>query len=73
MKSFCKGCPHNNTKPLLKFYYNKYVKPTFITCPVESDDVVWECFIKNIDINWEEFEKWCREHGFSFGDEAVGK
>ena len=50
--------------PKLKEIFNKVVQETFIVCPVKDGDSISGCLIKDLEIDWESFVKYCMDNGF---------
>ena len=64
VKKFCNGCKHLNVDPMLKSMFNKVVQETFIVCPVNEEELISGCLIKNLEIDWESFVKYCSDNGY---------
>jgi hypothetical protein len=63
VRRFCEDCSHCEIQPEVKNLFNVYVRNTFIHCPEDSEKVSG-CLIKNIEINWANFTKWCIDNNF---------
>lgn len=61
MNLFCVDCRHKDVDKDLKIVFNKFVKNTFLFCP-ETDVKVKHCFIKNLSIDWDEFNVWATKN-----------
>ena len=60
-KSFCNNCRHRNIDPSIKTIFNEVVQETFLVCPIENSQQIAGCFIKNLEIDWDGFVKFCYE------------
>lgn len=63
VKKFCKDCRHLSVDPILKSMFNEVVQETFIVCPVESNQKISGCFIKELEVDWDNFVTYCSEKG----------
>lgn len=69
MNECCNLCPHQKTDERIKSLYNRYTKQTFDPelCPL--DDPKFDCFIRFLPIDWEDFKTFLKDNGITVPNE----